>query len=365
MVSGGRRRRGSVFILTVWMVGVLGFFAVSVGVSVRASIDAVRRLELRERLYRAAEAGIHAMVQEVVQAAREERPPAFGLAAAGGRQWDMLQVSCGAWRRSADYLPGGGSENFWWPGAQDETAKLNINTAPPETLQRLLVLVGGRDMNSAQRLAAAIVDWRDADEQPLTQGAESSYYRRLPVPYACADAPFSAVEELRLVRDADAAVLNRIQPYITIYGSGAVNLNEAAAPVLAALALGDSLIRKIIRFRCGPDGLFLTEDDRRFSAAAAIVPELSRIEALTPDEASILSRAVADKIVGVASAWFYFDSTAVQPESGAACRITSVFERRRGAEGNPRMQMKQWRTFFLHEGNSAARGGAGSLRGEL
>lgn len=84
-------------------------------------------------------------------------------------------------------------------GLVDEASKLNLNTATLEMLEAL------PDMTT--EFAAAIVDWRDADQELTDGGAELSNYLLLDPPYRCKDEPFESVEELRLVYGADLDLL--------------------------------------------------------------------------------------------------------------------------------------------------------------
>jgi DNA uptake protein ComE-like DNA-binding protein len=84
-------------------------------------------------------------------------------------------------------------------GLIDEASKLNINTATATMLEGL--------PRMTPELAAAIVDWRDADEEVTTGGAESEYYQRRNPPYYCKNAPFETIEELRLVAGTDLTIL--------------------------------------------------------------------------------------------------------------------------------------------------------------
>jgi len=53
-------------------------------------------------------------------------------------------------------------------GAEDESGKLNVNTATREQLMRL------PDMTAT--IAGAIIDWRDGNQEPEPDGIEGSYY---------------------------------------------------------------------------------------------------------------------------------------------------------------------------------------------
>lgn len=98
-----------------------------------------------------------------------------------------------------------------------------------------------------------IIDWWDADTQRTSfdpgaatvtsAGSEDDLYQRLDDPYETKNAPFDSLEELRYVRgvgDDFWATFVEPRPHdpearvLTIYGSGAVNPNEAPPAVLLA-----------------------------------------------------------------------------------------------------------------------------------
>lgn len=94
----------------------------------------------------------------------------------------------------------------------DEASKLNLNTATQEMLELL--------PRMTPELAAAIVDWRDTDDDVTTGGAETEVYQRSRPSYRCKNGPFESVEELRLVAGMTLEIL---------YGEDA-NLNGVLDP---------------------------------------------------------------------------------------------------------------------------------------
>jgi len=84
-------------------------------------------------------------------------------------------------------------------GLVDEASKLNLNTATREMLEALPGMTA--------ELAAAIIDWRDADEELTPDGAESQNYLLGDPAYNCKNSRFETVEELRLVKGGDWNVL--------------------------------------------------------------------------------------------------------------------------------------------------------------
>jgi general secretion pathway protein K len=100
-------------------------------------------------------------------------------------------------------------------------------------------------------IISAAIDWWDDDEERTvfdpgsskvsSSGREDDIYSRYPEPYRAKNAPYDSLEELRMVRgftddfwatfvDPDPDDPRRRQ--VTVYGSGAVNPNEARPEVL-------------------------------------------------------------------------------------------------------------------------------------
>jgi type II secretory pathway component PulK len=117
-------------------------------------------------------------------------------------------------------------------------------TANPAALQ-LYGVMGGEDNDAWFRerniekweLIGNLADWTDADDMRLYQGgSEDNLYLDLPVPYRSKNTTFESMAELRLVdgwhRDD---VWERFGESLTIYGSGAVNVNTAQREVLLGL----------------------------------------------------------------------------------------------------------------------------------
>ena len=84
-------------------------------------------------------------------------------------------------------------------GLVDEGSKLNLNTATLDMLEML--------PRMTPEFAAAIIDWRDTDEDVTIGGAESETYLRLNPPYFCKNAPFESLDELRLVEGVTSEIL--------------------------------------------------------------------------------------------------------------------------------------------------------------
>ncbi|PIQ83508.1 MAG: hypothetical protein COV75_07170 [Candidatus Omnitrophica bacterium CG11_big_fil_rev_8_21_14_0_20_63_9] len=123
-----------------------------------------------------------------------------------------------------DIAVGSGTFSIGPPGLVDEERKLPLNLATPEQLRALIDAVqpGGVD---AEAVVSAIVDWRDEPDGAVCASMQP----------ACHNGPLDRVEELRAIPGVPPALMTALQPYVTVYGSGRVNVNTAPAIVLDAM----------------------------------------------------------------------------------------------------------------------------------
>jgi general secretion pathway protein K len=120
-------------------------------------------------------------------------------------------------------------------------------------------------------IVPAIIDWIDADDEvtvlPNVQGentgAESEYYRNLDKPYHCKNKPMEVLSELMLVKGMTREILHGavggeqggsmmgMERFLTVYGDGRVNINEASVPVLQSLSeqIDQPLAESIVQHR--------------------------------------------------------------------------------------------------------------------
>lgn len=119
----------------------------------------------------------------------------------------------------------------------DEGGKVDLNSASPALLAGLL-RASGVEAGAAQRLAAAIIDWRDRDSLLTPGGAEDAEYAAAGLPHGAKDAPFESLGELRLVLGMDADLYRRLLPDVTIHSQRAQPMAAfAPGPVLTAMGL--------------------------------------------------------------------------------------------------------------------------------
>jgi general secretion pathway protein K len=120
--------------------------------------------------------------------------------------------------------------------AVDESAKIDLNTAPDNLLKGLLQTAGELDADAAARLVDVIDDWKDADELRRPNGAEAPDYQAAGLPYRPANAFFEAVPELQRVLGMTPALYAKLADSLTVY-SGQAGINPAYASRTALLAV--------------------------------------------------------------------------------------------------------------------------------
>jgi general secretion pathway protein K len=137
----------------------------------------------------------------------------------------------------------------------DEEARLNLNKASPDRVGRLLQALG-LDRRARDVVVDSLQDWKDPDDLPRANGAESEdYYLKLPVPYRARNARLQDLAELLQIRGITRELyLGKderpgLADLTTVFGREAVNVNTAPAPVLAALGLSEAEISDVVQAR--------------------------------------------------------------------------------------------------------------------
>ncbi len=133
--------------------------------------------------------------------------------------------------------------------AQDVGAGLNLNRATEDNLRRLFVALQ-IDAGLADRLAQCILDWRDQDDLHRPRGAERDAYLKAGAVQLPRNGPFQSLTELLAVQGMTHATYDQIRPYLTLLGSGQVNVNVADRPVLLALpGMTEDAVAVLFRYR--------------------------------------------------------------------------------------------------------------------
>ena len=316
-------RKGAILITSLWILAILSILAMGIGfrVSVEArlakyNMDRMRALYLAKAgvvksLYRLSKnpTAYDSMYECGTVFSPEEKSDPGKLNAVFNSALDSGSFSVAYKEEAAAH-----------PGMSDEERRININTAPQNVLENLLMYVG-----EDPGIAASIVQWRSPGP-----GLDDGYYQALPAPYKCKHEKFSAIEELLLVKGVNQQVFARLKDYVTIFGDPArfaININTAPKAVLGALIMAyaptdkiaaDFCADKIIDFRSGPDKQQGTKDDTPFNSANINIEWISQ-GALSATQAANLKNYLIIK-----SNYFHIESTGIMNSSKVGKKIVCV-----------------------------------------
>lgn len=307
--------RGSVAILALWVVVLLAFLAVSLGGNMRQKITVFERLQLRQEISEAAESTVKKLIADI------QSSDASTNDTATGNEWYHGHVgktqSFGVGRASAEFV------------IQDENDKINLNKASPVQLASLFRLAAHLEAEKADFLANAVVDFRDADDFVTADlnggGSEGGSYRQAGLGHVPKNRDFEFIEELLLVKGMSKDIYNFVQNYITIYGSGRVNINTCDGEALLALDLPAKLADKIIGTRHGPDQKEGTVDDFVFKNTPQIAQDVAQFYELSEDEKESLRRSAVRNEFCVSSEFFKISGRVRIHEPRAEGRFVCVY----------------------------------------
>ena len=321
-------RRGSILICVLWSLFFLTALALVINATIVPQLTLAAALRDRFVLRTLAEAG---MQRSLLELRADETEGYDALNEAWSRNEEAFKevfLTDNGYFSVEQSLDGGEEdESGIRYGLTDEERKININTAPAGVLAGLFEKVGDVSGQEAEGIAESILDWRDADDEPMDNGAEGDYYEALQNPYPCKDSRFDILEELLLVKGVTAEAFDLVKGYLTVYGAGAVNVNTADPEVLSLLGISEALAVKIVRYRAGNDGEEATEDDVAFESAPGIVPDLSAKASLSAGDIAELTDAGAAGLLGVRSDYFRGESYGRLRDRTTAFKAVFVVDR--------------------------------------
>lgn len=325
-----QKSRGSLLIVTLWMIAILAILSVSIGEHVRQKISLADRLDLRNWLCGVSETGIFQTLYRIRQ--KKEADEGYhslnDTYTSGKKDFSNVAMGEATYTISYPYRDTKEGEPKTHYGVEDEEGKININVLDAKVLSPFFQKVGGIKQEAADEIAYSVVDWRDTDNSLShpEYGAEDDYYEDLEIPYESKDYKFESIEELLLVRGMTPEIFERVAPFVTVYGVGVVNINTAPREVLIGLGMDEVLADKIMLFRTGADGEQGTRDDNAFKQAGDWGAELGKQVKMDPNEVSFLNQAVATGLFGVNSKNFRIRSLAAVPRKRQALEIDAIVD---------------------------------------
>ena len=134
-------------------------------------------------------------------------------------------------------------------GTLDLGTQLNINSMGEQQL-RTFFSFALRDFAAADKIAQAVLDWRDADSIPRSNGAERDDYIRAGQLALPSNQTFREVSDILSVEGMTPEIYARVSPFLTTRGSGVININSADTVVLRAVpGMTDEILANILTQR--------------------------------------------------------------------------------------------------------------------
>jgi len=98
---------------------------------------------------------------------------------------------------------------------ENENDRINLNTASLALLRALMIEIGAPPAQ-ADRLAAAVLDWRTSGTNPRRGGAKAPDYQAAGRAWGPPGTPFQSVDELTDVLGMTQALFARLAPHVTV-----------------------------------------------------------------------------------------------------------------------------------------------------
>jgi len=195
--------RGVVLILTLWIVTVLSLVAYSLAFEMRLEVRLTKLKKDNLIAHQLAKAGMAKAVCDLKNDMVIDRSEDFQVLDAEGDVWknpeDKINIEMGGGSYSVKII--------------DEESFLNLNSVNALVIVETVKYFWGEDLEEeAKKIARAVVDWRDADDIPIENGAgmkERDFYRQymaedmglmdyedVPFSYRLKNDHFTTVEEL-------------------------------------------------------------------------------------------------------------------------------------------------------------------------
>ena len=245
--------RGFALLAVMLVLALLGVVVTELSVSMRLEASMVRSYKESVLATHLAEAAIQQAIREIlgpgaVQGLDQDGTLVFLRAPTG----TALPVKLPKLPREHVVL---GAGDFSYR-ITDEESRINLNSAPPDRIDRLLI-AAGIDKQTRDIINDSLQDWKDPDDLRRLNGAESEdFYLKLPVPYRARNGPLQDTSELLQIRGVTREMYERTQGHpglsdlVTVVGgAGTVNMNTAPEAVLRALGFLDAELSDIVGSR--------------------------------------------------------------------------------------------------------------------
>ncbi len=301
MVIGISHRRGSILILTLFVLMVLSFVAVSfayrAGLHTRLATHRGTRARLREH----ANSAVAIILSRLTENINGYDHPA--------EVWHVRgRLDVASWLDdSANAEETSRMQLVVTCSVTDEEGKLNLQYASSDDLEQL---------GMSPRQIACLLDWTDSDDIASAEGAEDAHYLSELSPRTCKNEPLTWLSEMLLVAaidpdgyygedadfdgvldpnendgaerfpadDSDGELDDGWVSLLTCVGDGKININTAPKAVLQTLPLSDNALGQIEGYRFFDSNSSGQLEDHVFRS----VVDINQLQGLTDTDKDIL-----------------------------------------------------------------------------
>jgi general secretion pathway protein K len=204
------RQRGFALLIVLWTVAFLALLGTQIVAAGRSDTQLADNLR-QEAVLETAAAGAIQKVTFLILGAKDPRFQTYGV---------MSEVLVG--------------ETPVLVRVENEGDRVNLNTAPAVLLRSLIIEVGGAP-GLADRLAAAILDWRTSGANARPRGAKAADYRAAGRDYGPPGTSFESVGELADVLGVTPDLFTRMAPHLTVLTDGDPDMSTRDPVVARAL----------------------------------------------------------------------------------------------------------------------------------
>jgi general secretion pathway protein K len=235
------RDRGSALLAMLWLSAALAAIAFSVAVSVRSETDRVASASDGLRAWYLAEGSVERGIQWMLWGPGVNNPD-------GSPRWrpnlPRMTMSYPSGDAIVEMIP--------------ESAKLNINTATPDDLTRVVMAVSG-DAGRTAQIVAAILDWRGGPN------ASGSANLSLGPTFRPRHASFQEIEELLLMQGMTPELFygnyladspgrlyasGGLRDCLSVWGSqGPFDINTASPALMEAVGMTADAVSAVVKYR--------------------------------------------------------------------------------------------------------------------
>lgn len=273
--GGGRRearsrRRGSALIVALWVIVILTMLVGTLGFEMRVEASITSHYRKRAKAYGLAKAGAEWARMLLLNSRRadtttdesmDEDPLVLNpLLLARGMGIRGAEQEMGEGKFRVDIIPEGSRRNVNRLQPQEWREMLDLARVPEDLWDELIDCVG---------------DWIDADENKKLNGAESDDAFYTERGYTVKNGPIDTIDEMLMIKgcdetilfggpgpDADSEPMTGIAQWLTTWGDGRINANNANFEVLMTIpGIAEWEADAIIEGRAGLDGEDGTRDD--------------------------------------------------------------------------------------------------------